>query len=92
MMARRLLCRSRQRKPVRHFARVLTDSVGRSPLRSRRRRPEEVFDSAKPTAQRATPMRADPSIDPNAELRDFEPLRVVLALGSLLLALLLSLQ
>jgi hypothetical protein len=37
-------------------------------------------------------MRTDPSIDPNAELRDFEPLRVVLALGSLLLALLLSLQ
>jgi hypothetical protein len=37
-------------------------------------------------------MRADPSIDPNAELRDFEPLRVVLALGSLLLGMLLSLQ
>ena len=37
-------------------------------------------------------MRADPTIDPNAELRTFEPLRVVLALGSLLLALLISLQ
>jgi hypothetical protein len=37
-------------------------------------------------------MRADPSIDPNAELRDFEPLRVVLALSSLLLGMLLSLQ
>ena len=37
-------------------------------------------------------MRAAPSIDPNAELRTFEPLRVVLALGSLLLALLFSLQ
>jgi hypothetical protein len=37
-------------------------------------------------------MRADPSIDPNAELNTFEPLRVVLALGSLLLALILSLQ
>jgi hypothetical protein len=36
-------------------------------------------------------MRADPSIDPNAELRTFEPLRVVLALGSLLLAVLISL-
>jgi hypothetical protein len=36
-------------------------------------------------------MRADPSIDPNAELRGFEPLRVVLALGSVVLALLLSL-
>jgi hypothetical protein len=36
-------------------------------------------------------MRADPSIDPNAELRSFEPLRVVLALGALLLGLLLSL-
>lgn len=30
--------------------------------------------------------------DPNAELRSFEPLRVVLALGSLLLAALLSLH
>lgn len=38
-------------------------------------------------------MRADPSIDPNAELHSFEPLRVVLALGSVLLGLLLlSLQ
>ncbi len=37
-------------------------------------------------------MRADPTIDPNAELRTFEPLRVLLALGSLLLALLISLQ
>jgi hypothetical protein len=36
-------------------------------------------------------MRADPSIDPNAELRTFEPLRVVLALDSLLLAVLISL-
>jgi hypothetical protein len=35
-------------------------------------------------------MRADPSIDPNAELRSFEPLRVVLALGALALGLLLS--
>ena len=37
-------------------------------------------------------MRADPSIDPNAELREFEPLRVVLALVPLLLAMLMSLQ
>jgi hypothetical protein len=37
-------------------------------------------------------MRADSSIDPNAELRSFEPLRVALALGSLLLALLMSMQ
>jgi len=37
-------------------------------------------------------MRADPSIDPNAELRSFEPLRVALAVGSLLLALLMSAQ
>ena len=37
-------------------------------------------------------MRADPPIDPNAELSTFEPLRVVLALGSLLLAVILSLQ
>jgi len=35
-------------------------------------------------------MRADPSIDPNAELRTFEPLRVVLALGSLLLAMVMA--
>jgi hypothetical protein len=37
-------------------------------------------------------MRADPSLDPNAELREFEPLRVVLAVAPLLLAVLLSLQ
>jgi hypothetical protein len=37
-------------------------------------------------------MRADPSIDPNAELRSFEPLRVALAVGSLLLALLMGMQ
>jgi hypothetical protein len=37
-------------------------------------------------------MRADPSVDPNAELRTFEPLRVALALGSLLLALVLGLH
>jgi len=37
-------------------------------------------------------MRADPSVDPNAELRTFEPLRVVLAIGSLLLAVLMSLH
>lgn len=37
-------------------------------------------------------MRADPSVDPNAELRSFEPLRVVLAIGSLLLAVLMSLH
>ena len=36
-------------------------------------------------------MRADPNLDPNAELRRFEPLRVVLAVGSLVLGLLLSL-
>lgn len=37
-------------------------------------------------------MRADPSVDPNAELRTFEPLRVVLALGSLLLAALMCMH
>jgi hypothetical protein len=37
-------------------------------------------------------MRADPSVDPNAELRTFEPLRVALAIGSLLLAVLMSLH
>ncbi len=31
-----------------------------------------------------------PAPDPNAELRDFEPLRVTLALGALLLGLLLG--
>jgi hypothetical protein len=44
-----------------------------------------------PSPHETKRMRADPSIDPNAELRSFEPLRVVLALGSLLLALLMSL-
>jgi len=33
-----------------------------------------------------------PHVDPNAELRGFEPLRVVLALGGLLLGLVMSLH
>ncbi len=33
-----------------------------------------------------------PPVDPNAELRGFEPLRVVLALGALLLGLVMSLH
>jgi hypothetical protein len=33
-----------------------------------------------------------PESDPNAELRSFEPLRVTLALGALLLGLLLSIH
>jgi len=33
-----------------------------------------------------------PNVDPNAELRSFEPLRVVLALGALLLGLVMSIH
>lgn len=33
-----------------------------------------------------------PKTDPNAELRGFEPLRITLALGALLLGLLLSIH
>ena len=33
-----------------------------------------------------------PPVDPNAELHGFEPLRVVLALGALLLGLVMSLH
>lgn len=39
-----------------------------------------------PTLKNTDPM------DPNAELRDFEPLRVVLALGALLLGLVMSIH
>lgn len=35
---------------------------------------------------------AQPNADPNAELRGFEPLRVVLAIGGLLLGLVMSLH
>jgi len=35
---------------------------------------------------------AKTDLDPNAELRDFEPLRVVLALGALLLGLVMSIH
>lgn len=35
---------------------------------------------------------SQPNVDPNAELRGFEPLRVVLALGGLLLGLVMSLH
>lgn len=37
-------------------------------------------------------MPKTPERDPNAELRDFEPLRVTLALGALLLGLILGLH
>jgi hypothetical protein len=40
--------------------------------------------SMRPTGQ--------PPIDPNAELRGFEPLRVVLALGALILGVVMSLH
>lgn len=73
------------------LARVLPHSIARTPLRCRTLRPGGVFDISNATKHRALPMRADPSIDPNAELRTFEPLRVALALGSLLLAVLISL-
>lgn len=40
-----------------------------------------------------TPMPSTPSnLDPNAELRHFEPLRVVLALGALLLGLVMGIH
>lgn len=35
---------------------------------------------------------AQPPVDPNAELHSFEPLRVVLALGALVLGLVMSLH
>lgn len=91
MMPSRFLCGSSLRKPRAAFARVLSDSVARSPWWCRPRGREEVCDIPTPATSKRS-MRADPTIDPNAELRTFEPLRVLLALGSLLLALLISLQ
>lgn len=46
------------------------------------------------TSSRHGPMNkpSSPPTDPNAELRSFEPLRVSLALGALLLGLLLGLH
>ncbi len=35
---------------------------------------------------------SQPNVDPNAELRSFEPLRVTLALGALLLGLIMSIH
>lgn len=47
-----------------------------------------------PSNQETSSMRptGQPNVDPNAELRGFEPLRVVLALGGLLLGLVMSLH
>ena len=42
-----------------------------------------------PSSMRPT---GQPNVDPNAELRGFEPLRVLLALGGLLLGLVMSLH
>ncbi|GGA24151.1 hypothetical protein GCM10010981_10700 [Dyella nitratireducens] len=81
------------RKPGMRLARVLPYSIALTPLRWRSLRPGGVFDiPQRHTATSLNLMRADPSIDPNAELRTFEPLRVVLAVGSLLLAVLMSLH
>jgi hypothetical protein len=46
------------------------------------------------TTQESRTMRptGEPPVDPNAELQGFEPLRVVLALGALLLGLVMSLH
>lgn len=91
MMARRVLCVRRLRKPEGIFARVMPDSIARSPCKSRLRGPIWMCDGHT-LVQETLIMRADPSMDPNAELRNFEPLRVVLAIGSLLLAVLMSLH
>ncbi len=50
-----------------------------------------LIGPSQPTGNAAMPRTESAERDPNAELHDFEPLRVALALGALLLALLLSL-
>jgi hypothetical protein len=48
------------------------------------------MDATEVDAAMNRPAKTD--LDPNAELRDFEPLRVVLALGALLLGLVMSIH
>jgi len=49
-----------------------------------------VMASMNPARRTAMPNNPSPERDPNAELRSFEPLRVSLAIGALLLGLILG--
>jgi hypothetical protein len=87
-LARSVLCGPSGRKPRTGPARILPDPVAASPGRGRRTGRPWAPDGHQ--AAQDAPMNTDRP-DPNAELHHFEPLRVVLALGALLLALLLML-
>jgi len=86
-----VLCAPVPRKSWMGTARVLPDPIACSPDHGRPRRRNAA--SYRHKLQRNTPamQTLDSERDPNAELHSFEPLRVVLALGALMLGLLLSL-
>jgi hypothetical protein len=71
------------------FARVLPDLVAQLP--DRVGAAAVIGRLIGITSTETMTMRPDTQLDPNAELQTFEPLRVVLALGALLLGLLMSL-
>lgn len=65
---------------------------GDRPLQAAARtRPGRLIGPTSALAIAAAMTKPEPT-DPNAELRDFEPLRVVLALGALLLGLVMSIH
>lgn len=92
MMARSVLCAARRRKSRARPARVLPQTSRTLP--HERRRPDRVAARNTSNDPRNTTMPRNDTADrdPNAELRSFEPLRVSLALGALLLGLLLGLH
>jgi hypothetical protein len=91
VVARSVLCASPPRKAHTIAARVLPDPACARAARCPRARRGGRFDGGEPKSETAMP-NASTERDPNAELRSFEPLRVVLALGALLLGLVMSIH
>ena len=91
-MARRVLCPLARRKAEATAARDLPDAIARSPVPRRIARPPPAPHRQHLATAPDAAMNKPEANDPNAELRDFEPLRVVLALGALLLGLVMSIH
>jgi len=67
----------------------LPQANGKPAARRRRTRRHRRFDGVVPPTRKLMKLDTDPR-DANAELHGFEPLRITLALGALLLGLLLG--
>lgn len=86
-----MLCAPRPRKPSGSTVAVSPQTSGKSPGLCRRARRGRRCDGNQRSLTARSPVKTDSSQqDPNAELHSFEPLRICLALGALLLGLLVN--